>query len=210
MKDAMKDKDMKDKDQSAMQNTEMDSEEMEAQDAISLLTSDHERVQQLFQEFEEIKDDMEMEDEKADLVEQICMELTIHAQIEEEIFYPAMRGAIEEQDIIDEADVEHDTAKYLISQLESMKPGDDHYDAKVCVLGDVVNHHIQEEQDEMFSKAQDADIDLDELGQQLMERKQELMHGEESGESKSKPKSRSAGGKKKESKSSSHRSNAHH
>jgi len=195
---------MKDKDQSEMRDQEMDNEEMEAQDAISLLMSDHEKVQQLFQEFEDIKDDEEMEDEKADLVQQICQELTMHAQIEEDIFYPAMRDAIDEQDLLDEANVEHDTARYLISQLESMSPGDDLFDAKVCVLGDVVNHHIQEEQDEIFSKAQDADLDLDALGQQLQQRKQELMEGvdsESSGARRSKSK-----GKKKES----HRPSAHH
>lgn len=143
--------------------------------AIELLTADHKKVQKLFKEFEDIKDEEDMEDEKADLVEMICMELTVHARLEEEIFYPAVRETIDDSEIMDEADVEHETAKFLISQLEAMEPGDDRYDAKVSVLAEIVNHHIKEEQDEMFAKAKKADLDLDELAQAMQERRDELM-----------------------------------
>ncbi len=149
--------------------------EMEKMDAISMLMADHKRVQQLFDEFKEIEDDTSMDEEKADLVEQICMELTLHAQLESEIFYPAMRKAIEDQELIDEADVEHDTAKYLISQLESMEPGDDHFEAKVCVLAELVNHHIEEEQNNIFPQAKKADMNLNALGDTMRKRKEALM-----------------------------------
>jgi hemerythrin superfamily protein len=143
--------------------------------AIDLLIADHKKVQKLFKEFEDIKEEEDMEDEKADLVEMICMELTVHARLEDEIFYPAAREAIDEMDIMDEADVEHDTAKYLISQLESMEPGDERYDAKVSVLAEIVNHHIKEEQDEMFPKVKKSDVDLEALAETMLQRKDELM-----------------------------------
>lgn len=143
--------------------------------AIELLTADHKKVQRLFDEFEDIREEEDMDEEKADLVEMICMELTVHAQLEEEIFYPAVRDAIDEMELMDEADVEHDTAKYLISQLDSMAPGDMHYDAKVCVLGEIVNHHIKQEQEQIFPQAKKSDLDLDALAQAMQQRKDELI-----------------------------------
>ena len=144
------------------------------QDAISILTEDHERVEKMFMEFEKLMDSEGMEVQKGALVERICEELTVHTQIEEEIFYPAVRAAIDDDDLMDEADVEHAGAKELIAQLQDMEPGDDHYDAKVTVLGENIEHHVQEEQDEMFPKARQAKLDLAALGAQMLERKQEL------------------------------------
>jgi hemerythrin superfamily protein len=149
-----------------------------SQDAIELLTADHKSVKSLFQAFEKIKGREDAEDEKVELVQRICSELTIHATIEEEIFYPAVRAAIDDQDLMDEADVEHASAKDLIAQLESASPGDDQYDAKVTVLAEMIDHHVKEEEGEMFPKARKA-IDVDDIGADLAARKAEL--GEEMG-----------------------------
>lgn len=104
----------------------------------------------------------------------ICAELTRHATIEEEIFYPAARQAPEEEDLLDEAEVEHATAKELIAQLEAMQAGDEVYDAKVTVLGEYIDHHVKEEQNEMFPRVKKAKLDLQALGEKMLERKQEL------------------------------------
>ena len=143
------------------------------QDAFALLTADHRRVKSLFREFDSLKDEGD-DDQKAALVETICNELKVHAQVEEEIFYPAVRDAIDDDDLMDEADVEHASAKDLIAQLESMSPGDDHFDAKVTVLGEQIDHHVEEEQNEMFAKARKADVDVEALGAQIAARKAEL------------------------------------
>ena len=143
------------------------------QDAFALLTADHQRVKSLFKEFESLKDEGD-DDQKATLVETICNELTVHAQIEEEIFYPALRDAIDDEDLMDEADVEHASAKQLIAQLEQLEVGSDHYDATVTVLGEYIDHHVKEEEGEMFSKARKADIDSAALGEELAIRKAEL------------------------------------
>lgn len=147
-------------------------------DAIALLTQDHRKVQKIFREFEKAKDQADAE-ATAEMVRTACQELTIHAQIEEEIFYPALREALgdEGQDLLDEAEVEHESAKQLIGELERMSPGDDRYDATFTVLGEYVNHHIKEENGEMFPKAKQADIDLVALGKQMLRRKQELEAG---------------------------------
>lgn len=142
-------------------------------DAISLLTEDHKKVKKLFADFKKSKEHAN-DEEKSELVNEICSELTIHAQVEEEIFYPAVRDAIDDDDLMDEADEEHDSAKSLIAQLESMEPEDDHYDAKVIVLGEYIDHHVKEEQEKMFPKAKKAKLDLIELGNQILQRKQEL------------------------------------
>lgn len=144
------------------------------QDAISMLTEDHKKVRKLFKEFEKLKENSDSSNKKSDLVKQICDELTIHAQVEEEIFYPAVRDAIDEDDLMDEAEEEHLSAKDLIAQLENMQPGDDHYDAKVTVLGEYVDHHIDEEQEQMFPKVKRAKIDTATLGAQMLQLKNEL------------------------------------
>ena len=141
------------------------------QHATALLTEDHKAVKKLFKEFEKAEEDAQ----KDKLVKQICKELSVHAQIEEEIFYPAARPAIKEQDLLDEAEEEHGGIKAVVEELKGMKPGDEHYDAKVKVLSEYVEHHVKEEQDELFPKIKKADIDTAELGAQLQERKQELL-----------------------------------
>ena len=144
------------------------------QDAIVLLTEDHNAVKKLFKQYEKLVESEGDSQDKADLVKQICTELTIHAQIEDEIFYPAVRNEIDDDLLMDEADVEHAEVKDLIMQLEGMSPDDDHYDAKVKVLSEQVEHHIKEEQDEMFPKVKKAKMDIDTLGAELTQRKEEL------------------------------------
>ena len=108
------------------------------QDAIQLLRADHRKVQDLFDQFEKARGD----DRKAELAQEICTELKVHAQIEEEIFYPAAREVLKEQDLIDEAAVEHASAKDLIAQIEQAQIGDELFDAKVTVLGEYIKHHV--------------------------------------------------------------------
>ena len=144
-----------------------------AADAIALLTADHKSVKAMFQAFEKIKDRKDSQDEKTELVQRICAELTVHATIEEEIFYPAVREAIDDEDLMNEAEVEHASAKDLIAQLESDSPNDERYDAKVTVLGEMIDHHVNEEENEMFPKARKA-IDVHEIGAELAARKAEL------------------------------------
>jgi len=143
------------------------------QDAFALLTADHKRVKSLFKEFESLKDEGD-NDRKAALVETICNELTVHARVEEEIFYPALREVIEDEDLMDEADIEHASAKQLIAQIEQLQVGGDHYDATVTVLSEYIDHHVKEEEGEMFSKARKADIDSAVLGEEMAVRKAEL------------------------------------
>src|ERR1043166_3496903 len=126
-------------------------------DAIELLTADHDKVQELFEDFEEIKESRANK-EKDRIVAEACRELTIHTTLEEEIFYPAVRAAVGEADMMNEAQVEHDGAKELISQLEASDASDDMFSAKFTVLIENVRHHIKEEQDEMFPKARKSDL----------------------------------------------------
>jgi len=141
------------------------------QDAIQLLRADHRKVQDLFDQFEKSRGD----DRKAKLAQEICTELKVHAQIEEEIFYPAAREALKEQDLIDEATVEHASAKELIAQIEQAQAGDELFDAKVTVLGEYIKHHVKEEHSELFPKLKKTKLDLKALGEQLAERKEALM-----------------------------------
>lgn len=146
-----------------------------AQDALHVLSEDHKYVIDLFEEFESLKEDANAdEEEKQLLVESACTELTIHAQVEEEIFYPAARDAIDDMALLDEAEVEHASARQLITELAAMQPDDDLYDAKFTVLGEYVKHHIQEEEKHLFPKLKKANIDLDELGEEIRQRKVEL------------------------------------
>ena len=142
-------------------------------DAIAMLKADHAKVKKLFKEFERLHDE-ESDEEAEEVAQQICNELTIHATIEEEIFYPAVRDAIDDGDLLDEAEVEHASAKDLIAQIESMDVSDDKYAAKVIVLGEYIDHHVKEEQDEMFPKAMKAKLDMAALGEQMLARKEEL------------------------------------
>ena len=142
-------------------------------DALSMLKADHDKVKKMFKDFEKL--DSDESQEKAELVRMACAELKIHSQLENELVYPAIREAIDDDDLMDEALVEHQAAEELISQLERMEPGDEMYDAKFTVLGEYVSHHIAEEQKEMFPKAKKAKIDLAGLGEQMLARKQELI-----------------------------------
>src|SRR6202158_3691755 len=142
-------------------------------DAIGMLIADHKKVQKAFKDFEKLKKGGSKRG-KSDIVRQTCADLTVHTTIEEEIFYPAARKAIKDMDLMDEAAVEHAGAKELIAQLESIQPGDDLYDAKFTVLGESVNHHIREEQNEMFPKVRKTKLDLNSLGEQMVQRRAEL------------------------------------
>src|SRR3979411_2620767 len=143
------------------------------QDAIALLKSDHKKVKALFSEFDKLKADGANED-KAAIVAQICKELKSHTAIEEEIFYPAVRKAIEDSDLMDEALVEHAGAKDLVAQLEDASPDDDLYDAKLTVLGEQIEHHVKEEEGQMFPKAKKAKVDTEALGATMFKRKTAL------------------------------------
>ena len=143
------------------------------QDAIALLKADHRKVEELFERFENARG----EGSKQKIALDICLELTVHAQIEEEIFYPACEGKIEE-DLLKEAYVEHDGAKVLIAEIEAGAPSDEFYDAKVKVLSEQIEHHVEEEEkrmEGMFSQARNAGLDMDALGDQLRARKEELL-----------------------------------
>lgn len=142
-------------------------------DAIALLKADHREVEEMFEAFEKARGD----DRKADLAAKICLSLRVHTQIEEEIFYPAFLEATGEEDMNDEAVIEHDVAKKLIAEIEDLSPGDDYYDARVKVLSELIKHHVKEEEEPggMFAKARKSDMDLDALGEELAARKDELM-----------------------------------
>lgn len=142
-------------------------------DAIALLKADHRTVEDLFMQFEAAKGPSM----KQKFAHQICVELKIHTTIEEEIFYPAFRGKIED-DTLDEAYVEHDGAKVLVNDIEAANPGDDFYDAKVKVLSEEIKHHVHEEEmpsDGMFAQCRKTDVDLVALRDALLARKQELI-----------------------------------
>lgn len=145
------------------------------QDAIALLKADHRQVESWFSQFESTRSD----DKKKTLAQQVCQALTVHAQIEEEIFYPAFLEATEEEDIHHEAEVEHEGAKRLIAEIESSGPDDDYYDAKMKVLSEMIKHHVNEEEKRggMFAKARESGMDLKALGEQLSARKTALMGG---------------------------------
>ena len=146
----------------------------QAQDAIGMLMADHKKVKKLFSDFSKLREEGSNEDKSA-IVYQICNELKIHTELEEEIFYPAVRKAIDDSDLMDEALVEHAGAKDLIAQLEDASPDDDLYDAKVSVLGEQIDHHVKEEEGEMFPKAKKAKVDTDALGATMLKRKIALM-----------------------------------
>lgn len=145
--------------------------ETKTQDAIALLKEDHRAVEKLFKEFEDAKG----EGRKEKLAERICLELSIHTKIEEEIFYPACDGKVDE-DLLKEAHVEHDAAKLLMAEIEGGSgQSDDFFDAKVQVLGEEIDHHVKEEEGELFPQVRKADLDLKGLGEQLATRKKQLM-----------------------------------
>ena len=140
-------------------------------DAVALLRADHKEVSELFDQFEKSRSAAK----KQQLVAQICTALTVHAQIEEEIFYPEVQAALKDKELVPEARVEHQSIKDLIAAVQGVEPDGEDYDAKVKVMSEWVKHHVKEEQNEMFPKAKKAGLDLAELGDRLQQRKDELM-----------------------------------
>ena len=146
--------------------------ETKTQDAIALLKQDHRTVEELFERFTSASG----AERKRKLAEEICLELSVHAQIEEEIFYPACEGKVDE-DLLKESYVEHDGAKVLIAEIMNGGPDDDYYDAKVKVLREEIEHHVEEEEkrlEGLFAQARKAELDMDALGAELAARKQQL------------------------------------
>lgn len=141
------------------------------QEAIALLKADHKLVNQLFAEYETLRSPAK----KKQLVSKICTELSVHAQVEEEIFYPAVKRALKDKELVPEATVEHATLKDLIAQVEGVEPDGEMFDAKIKVMSEYVKHHVKEEQNEMFPKAKGTKLDMHELGAQLQQRKTELL-----------------------------------
>jgi hemerythrin superfamily protein len=141
------------------------------QNAIALLRADHKKVSELFEQYEKARSAAT----KTTIVAQICTELGVHAQIEEEIFYPAVKQALKDAELVPEALVEHASLKSLIAQVEGVNPEGEMFDAKIKVMSEFVKHHVKEEQNEMFPKAQKASLDMNELGVQLAERKEQLL-----------------------------------
>ena len=144
------------------------------ENAVALLKADHRKVEKLFESFEKARTD----DRKKVLVQQICTELMVHSTIEEEIFYPACKGKIEDEELLDEAYVEHDGAKVLIAELLQGTPSHEFYDAKVKVLSEMIKHHVKEEEmrsEGLFAEARDAGVDLEDLGDRMKARKAQLL-----------------------------------
>ena len=149
-------------------------------DATHILAQDHRKVEDLFSKFEQASG----KDTKERIAREICTELKVHTMLEEEIFYPALEGRIEDEALLKEAYVEHDGAKVLVNEIEAGGPDEEFYDAKVTVLREQVEHHVKEEEKmdgNLFQQARAADVDLDALGERILARKEELMHQAESG-----------------------------
>jgi len=142
-------------------------------DALRLLKADHDEVATMFEEYDDSDDDRE----KEELAQRICAALTVHAQIEEEIFYPAAREVLEadELELVNEADVEHATVKELVSRIEASDATDDHFDATIKVLGEYVKHHVREEESELFPRLEARGLDRETVGNELAVRKAELV-----------------------------------
>lgn len=143
------------------------------QDATALLRADHKRVSELFAAYEKTQSSAK----KKQVVSQICTELSVHAQVEEEIFYPAVKRALKDKELVPEATVEHASLKALVAEVEGVEPDGEMFDAKIKVLSEYVKHHVKEEQNEMFPKAKATGLDMVELGAKLSERKAELLAG---------------------------------
>jgi hemerythrin superfamily protein len=140
-------------------------------EAVAMLKRDHRTVEKLFRDFEKSKDD----NQKMELAQQIIMELRIHTTLEEEILYPASREWVKDEEMVNEAEVEHQAAKDLMAQIEKMKPADQYFDAKVSVLKEMIQHHVEEEEKEYFPQLEKTDMDLKAIGQQMTMRKEALM-----------------------------------
>ena len=148
--------------------------ETPAKDAMALLKADHRLVEDLFKEFEKAKSDKQ----KTSIVSKICKELTVHVQLEEEIFYPAVKAALKDHELVPEGIVEHTSVKDLIAEVQDKAPYGEMYDAKVKVMNELVEHHVKEEEEEMFVKVLKTKLDLKALGAEMAARKEELMAAE--------------------------------
>ncbi|MDP2397159.1 MAG: hemerythrin domain-containing protein [Burkholderiales bacterium] len=144
-----------------------------ARDATAFLRADHKKVSDLFATYEKTRPGAK----KKQIVAEICTELSVHAQVEEEIFYPAVKQALKDSELIPEATVEHATLKDLIAQVQGVEPDGEMFDAKIKVMSEYVKHHVKEEQNEMFPKAKKTKLDMAELGARLPERKAVLLAG---------------------------------
>ena len=174
-------------------------------EALEMLREDHEKVKDLFEEFEKAEED----DDKLRIVRTALTELKIHAALEEEIFYPAVRELIEDDDQMDEALEEHHVAKLIMAELQGMEPGDEHFDAKFKVLAESVKHHIEEEESEILPKAEEMELDQEQLGQEMTERKTQLQAeggGKRKGTARNAPQERGQGKSKAAAKKSAGRS----
>lgn len=145
----------------------------QAAQVTDLLRKDHKHVQELFKKFHKAKN----AEEKQDIVETALLELEVHAELEEKLIYPAIRAEIEDEELMDEALEEHHIVHGVIRELKKMKPDNERYDAKFIVLGELVKHHVKEEEEEMLPKAEKCDIDWEDLNEQVLERKNQLMDG---------------------------------
>lgn len=141
------------------------------QDAVAMLKADHKKVSGLFDQFAKSR----AAATKKKIVAQICLELTVHTTLEEEVFYPAVKAALRDHELVPEANVEHASVKALIAQVKGVEPDGEMYDARVKVMGEFVKHHVKEEQNEMFPKAKKTKLDMLALGAQMAARKAELM-----------------------------------
>ncbi len=142
-----------------------------APDAIALLRADHKRVGALFADYDKTRTVAK----KKQLVTQICTELSVHAQVEEEIFYPEVKRALNDKELVPEATVEHATLKTLIAQVEGVEPDEEMFDARIKVMSEYVKHHVKEEQNEMFPKAKTTKLDMVQLGARMRERTAQLL-----------------------------------
>lgn len=155
----------------------------QGKDAIDLLLDDHQQVRQLIKQYEKMHENAS-DDDRQELAARICSEFLLHADIEEQFFYPVAREALEEEDLINEAEVEHASARDLVAQIQAMRPDDPMYDANVKVLGEYIEHHMKEEEKEMFPKLKKAGLDLASLGQEMMQAKETAQAGFLAGDSK--------------------------
>jgi hemerythrin superfamily protein len=145
-----------------------------AADALELLQYDHERVRLLFLELDTLRGIEDEDERRAELVDDICYELTVHSMLEEEIFYPALRAATGDNELLDEAELDHAGTRELVSQLEVMYPGDEHFEATLAVLAEEVEHHVAREESDMFETARAVGLDLEALGQRMAARRAAL------------------------------------
>ena len=155
------------------------SSDSEGNDAVAILTQDHDEVDVLFERYQALVDDDGSGDQRKELAEHICTMLTVHTTIEEEIFYPAAREALGDERLLDEAEVEHQSAKDLVDQILDSEADESLFDARVRVLGEYVRHHVEEEEGELFPLLRETELDLEALGRELAARKEELLTVEE-------------------------------